>query len=163
MPGKMFARTHTQGEACQTIGDGFGGLYYGSCDPQEAFCCIPSELMGCEPFPVLNQEGTCQKASAEGESCGTEPLQLCKSGLECDYATNVCVALNTTPLALGEQCYDSNNYSILGECVDSWCDLFNSGACEAKLEDGASCLSYESCESEFCDEGTCAPNTICVE
>ena len=42
-----------------------------------------------------------------------------------------------------------STYMLLGDCVDSWCDLFGSGQCEPPKADGESCFSGEECASDF--------------
>ena len=163
---RIFERTHTTDEACQPISDGFGGLYYGSCNPSTHFCCIPdADFDGCNPYPVPGLEGTCIPASAEGESCSSlPPIQLCPSGLDCDYNTNTCVSFSLSPLQLGESCYDANNYLMLGECENSWCDIFGSTQCESFISNEGSCLLDDSCESGYCDPDTqiCIENPLCI-
>ena len=50
----LFSRLPRFDEACAPIRDGFGGLYFGSCDPNRSFCCVASDELdgGCTPFPV---------------------------------------------------------------------------------------------------------------
>jgi hypothetical protein len=48
---RMFARSRTTGAACAPIRDGLGGVFYGSCDPTQAFCCYSvAGSAGCQ-FP----------------------------------------------------------------------------------------------------------------
>ena len=163
---RMFERTHTSDQTCQPLADGFGGLYYGSCDPSTHFCCVPDENFdGCNPYPVPNLEGTCTPASAEGEICSSlPPVQLCQSGLECDFNTGSCVAISRVPLQLGETCYEASNYLMLGDCENSWCDLFGTGKCEDLVANDGSCLLGESCESGYCDPvmQICTEDPLCV-
>ena len=156
----MFSRTETEG-ACQPVLDGFGGLYYGTCDPSVSFCCIEEEG-GCSPFPAADSEGQCTPASQAGEACGTgSTIQLCASGLEC--IDEVCVPEATQPLALGETCYDPDAYRLLGECADSWCDLFGTGVCEPQKAEGEDCWLAEECASDHCDSATmtCTVSQVC--
>lgn len=161
----FFSRTATAGEDCQPIADGLGSLYYGNCNPTESFCCLDSEE-GCAPFPSIGAVGVCQTASQEGEACSIEsPLQLCATGLDCDYYSNICVSQTTTLLQQGDICYDPSRYEVLGDCEDSWCDLFGTSKCEPLKEDGDECIFPESCSSRFCDSdlSTCTPNNFCVQ
>lgn len=160
-----FARTSNPGASCQPIADGLGSLYYGNCDPTESFCCLAAEE-GCAPFPIIGEAGICQAASQEGESCSIEaPLQLCATGLDCDYYTNICVSPITTILQQGETCYNPSQYEVLGDCENSWCDLFGTSKCEPLKNDGEECTFPESCSSRFCDfdSSTCSPNNFCVQ
>ena len=156
----IFQRESTSG-ACTPIADGFGGLYFGSCDPQRSFCCI-DEGQGCDPFPVPGDAGACVAASQVGDACSDlAPIQLCATGLDC--VDGVCEAPRAASLSLGEVCYDSATYTLLGECADGWCDLFGSGACEAPKAAGEGCWSDEECATGHCDIGTltCGVNDIC--
>lgn len=157
---RVFERTATEG-TCVPIADGFGGLYYGSCDPSEAFCCIDAGT-GCSPYPVPGDVGDCVPASGLGEACDAlPPMQLCETGLECIEGR--CEAISYEALALGEACYDSSNFSLLGLCEDSWCDLFGSAACEPLKADGDACFGGEECVSGYCDPAslTCAVDDTC--
>ena len=158
------SRTHTSGMSCQPIADGLGGLYYGSCDPTESFCCIASEN-GCDPFPTLSDVGTCQSSSKEGESCSIEePIQLCSTGFDCDYTSNTCIRPNTQLLQQGDVCYHPSTYEVLGDCENSWCDLFGSSQCEPLKTEGEECIFPESCASQYCDHdtSTCSANQFCA-
>lgn len=157
---RVFERTATDGD-CAPIADGFGGLYYGSCDPAAAFCCV-DDGGDCTPYPLPGDVGTCVPASAVGETCSAlPPLQLCQTGLECVQGR--CEAPATDALGVGDACYDSSSYTLLGDCADSWCDLFGSGACEPLKSDDEACGGAEECASGFCDPTTltCAVDDTC--
>jgi hypothetical protein len=157
---RIFERDATSGD-CVPIADGFGGLYYGSCDPTQAFCCLETSD-GCNPFPVPGEIGSCTPAGQAGETCSdTWPIQLCATGLDC--LDGRCEALSSDALDLGEACYDSSTYSLLGHCSTGWCDLFGSGVCEAPKPEGESCWGDEECATSHCDAVslTCAVNDIC--
>ncbi len=157
---RVFERTATDG-ACAPIADGFGGLYYGSCDPTAAFCCV-DDGGGCDPYPLPGDVGTCVPASGVGESCSSlPPLQLCQTGLDC--VGGRCEALSEEALGIGDACYDSGTFTLLGDCADSWCDLFGSGVCEPLKADEEACWSGEECLSGYCDPATstCAVDETC--
>ena len=60
---RMFDRTAQPGDACKPLEDGFGGLYFGSCDPTTSFCCVDDPYGNqCNPYPVPSDEGLCQQA-----------------------------------------------------------------------------------------------------
>ena len=156
---KMFSRARATGESCGPIYDGVGGVFYGTCDPHVAFCCVRNERGDCLPASSEDTVGECVAVSAVGEACSAFPAQLCATGFECNV-DGVCEALNTTPLAVGQAC--TENFSALGECVDSYCDYGNTDTCVAFLPDGAECTFHYECEGGSCIEGTCQVNTYCV-
>ena len=157
-----FVRSSNTGDACSPIADGFGGLYYGSCDPSESFCCVDTEY-GCDPFPGTTERGECTKAGQVGEACNSFPLQLCVTGAEC--IENECVVVSIDALEVGEPCYDSQKFELLGYCSDSWCDVTGSAACEPMHELGQDCASDWECESGWCDLelSMCDSHPICTE
>ena len=161
---KIFSRTNQAGASCQPIRDGFGGLYYGSCDPTTSFCCVSDDALdgGCTPYPALGSEGTCQTAGQEGDACADIPIQLCRSGLVCDFDTSICTKEEWEPLSVGELCMEGSDY--LGACEDSYCD-FEAKTCLALLENNQSCTFGFECASAWCDQDTnvCIDNPICVE
>ena len=160
---KVFARVKSSGETCSPIADGVGGQFYGTCNPSESFCCIPHPENSSECVISSIGEGTCRSASKVGESCGIVPqLQLCASGLECDSANNTCYEAIYSPLSLGTPCYDANKYSLLGSCIDGFCDIFGSNNCETMKEVGESCTGAEQCVSNQCDAGVCTEFSFCV-
>lgn len=163
MQRSFFQRAQQIEESCTPLSDGFGGLYYGTCDESESYCCVPSEL-GCSPYPIPDVQGTCVQASKEGDSCSTqEPIQLCASGLTCSIDTKTCTAQSTELLQEGDSCYNPNTYELTGTCIDSWCDLFESAQCEPLIENGDECLYGESCLSGVCDTemSICVESTFC--
>lgn len=159
--GRSFVdRTQTEG-LCTPINDGIGSSFFGTCDPALAFCCYGDSECG---FPYGEdqspQEGICQPASGLGEACSpAPPIQVCQSGLSCDASSGTCIALSTDQLNLGEECID-DAWNLLGECVESYCDVLGTGLCEALKADGEACFSPEECTSGACD-GTCTPNELC--
>jgi hypothetical protein len=156
---EIFLRTDVAGAACTALDDGFGGAFFGTCDPFQAFCC-KDEGNGCA-IPAPGDAGVCQTVSQEGEACSFFPtLQLCATGLDCDD-NDLCVAPNTTPLQTGDTCIDAN-LAFLGECVDSFCDLFGTSLCTALGADGASCTAGFECEGGACNANLCAQSNICV-
>ncbi len=164
---QMFDRTAQSGNACKPLADGFGGLYFGSCDPKQAFCCVDDPYGNqCNPYPVPEDEGLCEQASQIGEACSqVEPMQLCATGLECSYSTGLCEASSELTLQVGDVCYDSVSYSLIGECQESWCDLLGSGNCETLRSSDENCQWDESCSTGYCDIelGQCTENPICSQ
>ena len=157
-------RSQIEEETCTPIADGFGGLYYGTCDETESFCCISSDI-GCSPYPTLDVQGSCLAASKEGEACSTQdPIQLCISGLKCSIDTSTCTPQSGDLLQIGDACYNPSIFELTGTCVDSWCDLFGSAQCEPQIENGGACLYGESCISGVCDSNLseCVESTFCI-
>lgn len=161
---KAFQRTRGVGESCGPIRDGIGATFYGTCDPTTAFCCYqePGQT-GCQ-FPFSGQgprQGTCEAIAQVADTCSvTPPIKLCATGADCSDDTATCVVPSTVPLALGEPCIDEN-FTFLGECQDSFCDLFGTSNCEARHADGETCLGGDECTSGFCDS-VCTPNDVCT-
>lgn len=158
---RFLNRTTTQG-ACSPVADGFGGLYYGTCNPSQSFCCVVDETGGCSPYPTVGSAGTCVPTTPDGGACTQDaPLQMCETGSSC--VGGVCAVNATEGLAIGAECYDASTYSLLGDCTDGWCDLFGSATCEPKKVMGDTCMLGEECTSGWCELSTqsCADNPIC--
>jgi hypothetical protein len=161
----MFRRTSTEG-TCHPLADGFGGIFFGTCDPTRSFCCIDDGNGECG-FGGVDDEGTCVPAAQAGEVCSTfAPVLLCATGLECipgegPGGADGCVAMATGPLAEGEPCYDEASFRLLGECVDAWCDATGSNVCEPRRADGQQCQTPDQCLSLGCVEGVCGVDDFC--
>ncbi len=154
---RFFARTQTTG-TCSFLRDGVGGIFFGTCDPTQAFCCYDNGSGRCTVPPITmmpNVTGTCRRASAEGEACTTLPTaQVCRTGLECG-GTNRCVAPRTAALASGANCWTIAD-GVLGTCsAGEFCNLFGSNRCEPLRADGMTCGGGAQCRSEFC---VCPPS-----
>jgi len=158
----IFKRTQTQGDACAPIRDGFGGLYYGSCQADISFCCVENSSGGCTPFPTPGKTGTCKKAGQVGEPCNEYPLELCATGLFCNVDILKCEKPSYTLLTVGQPCMEGIEF--LGSCVDSFCD-FTSKMCEPLKSAGASCDFAMECATGWCDQSskTCTVNPVCSE
>jgi hypothetical protein len=153
-------RTQTEGP-CKPINDGIGSSFYGTCDPALAFCCYENDECG---FPYgenqVANSGVCLAASGVGEVCSPgPPVQLCETGLNCDPISGHCIAPADDQLALGQECID-DGWNLLGDCVQSFCDVLGTGLCEAMKAEGETCFGAEECVSGACD-GTCTPNELC--
>ena len=157
----IFQRSAQSGETCAPIADGFGGLYYGSCDPATSFCCIETEY-GCDPFPTADERGTCISASPLGEECNSIPMQLCVTGAEC--IDGVCIEFSYEELSVGSTCYNTETLELLGYCKDSWCDMFGSAACEPMAMAGEQCAADWECGTNWCDleAAMCIEHPICT-
>lgn len=154
---RMFARTAVDGAACVGLADGVGGAFYGTCDPTRAFCCAADGAGRCAL--VGTGVGACRPVARDGEACGVTPeLRVCATGSICDAAR--CAVESTAPLAAGARC--AMNFRLLGECVDSYCDLGGSDRCEALAADGATCALPTACRSGRCVMGRCAADTFCA-
>jgi hypothetical protein len=164
---RMFVRTETRG-GCRPLADGFGGLFFGSCDPDTSFCCVVDGSGDCG-IPGVDDEGTCTPAALEGEACSPfAPVLPCATGLECipgagPDGRDGCLAPSTTPLAHGVVCYDSNRFRLAGVCTDGWCDILGSDVCEPFVERGGACSSGEQCgPGGACLDGVCADSDLCA-
>lgn len=161
----FFHRTRTAGATCKPIRDGIGAAFYGSCDPGQAFCCyeVPGR-QGCQyPYDADGnaRTGTCASTAAVGQTCSpSAPVQLCATGNDCDAETLRCVGANDAPLAVGATCVD-DSYHLLGQCTDSYCDLFGTKRCEARHANGETCSADEQCESNRCST-TCVEMDLCT-
>jgi hypothetical protein len=157
----MFVRTQGPGAACSSIRDGFGGLYYGSCDPTVSFCCQGTG--GRCGLPTGAGTGVCVAAAQEGESCSYfGDITLCATGLDCDFDSNRCVSTVLPELGRGDTCFNTGTNDFVGECVDSWCDFFGTARCESLVADGGACFAGEECEIGNCASGVCAASSFCV-
>jgi hypothetical protein len=154
----MFTRSRGVGESCGALYDGVGGVFYGTCDPEVAFCCRRDDRGDCLPASE-GAVGECVAVSAEGEACSAFPAQLCATGYECSVDGR-CEAPNTTPLNIGDTC--TENLSLLGECVDSFCDFGGSDQCTALLADGEACGFHYECQGGSCFMGICQESNFCI-
>lgn len=160
---RIFERTRTEGDTCEPISDGFGSGFYGTCDPDVAFCCYRAPGSEDCGFPVSGAVGTCANAAAAGEPCayGSLPLRLCETGLYCNDMGR-CEAEATAPLDNGEECA-SPGFDILGECTDGFCDLLGTRQCTARKANGERCADPGECSGGECS-GTprvCRTSTFC--
>ena len=156
---QMFRRTQEVGASCSPLNDGTGAAFFGTCNPQTSWCCRPREDGSCGVN--MDIEGECVAAADEGEPCGAMGnMRICKTGLECDFESSTCQAPQTAELALGDECYA--NFSLLGDCVNSYCDMMGSNICEPLRAEGEACTFPYECTTGACDAGTCATNRMCV-
>ncbi|MBM4282611.1 MAG: hypothetical protein FJ137_18285 [Deltaproteobacteria bacterium] len=162
----MFTRTATDGD-CHPLADGFGALFYGTCDPTTSFCCVDPGNGACG-FSGADDTGTCVPAAQAGEACSAfAPVLVCVTGLECTPGAGPggadgCLPGETTPLAHGDPCYDVDVFRLLGECVDGWCDVIGTNRCEPRRADGAGCQTPEQCLSFGCVGGVCGVDDFCA-
>lgn len=162
---RIFVRSATDGD-CRPITDGFGGLFFGTCDPTQAFCCVVDSSGECG-IPSPTGVGVCTAAAQPSETCSSfAPVLPCATGLDCipgagPDGTDGCVAPSTDSLALGSPCYDSALFRLLGTCDNGWCDVFGSDRCEAHLAAGAVCTNSEQCGPDVCADGICGPEQRC--
>ena len=156
----MFDRSAAPGTACVPIFDGTGARLFGTCDPSKAFCCYenpanPGKCAGAVDASGQKRAGTCKAASTEGQACYVKvaPLdfQICATGLSCGFTSGTCVADLDGPLAVGAPCVDADEFNVLGDCQNSYCDVFDTLACEPLKADGAACMGGEECASGGCN------------
>lgn len=150
---------------CRWLEDGSVDIY-GSCDPSEAFCCVPEE--GSTDCSLAAGEGTCVATAALGETCSDFPLLPCAPGLVCRPGAGIedpstCVAPATASIANGEACRDESYWPI-GVCSEGFCNFENQ--CEALRADGEGCDEGRQCASGHCagepGAAVCAPWAYCA-
>jgi hypothetical protein len=156
----FFRRTQAAGAACSYVRDGAGGVFFGTCDPTQAFCCFESGGR-CTVVPnamLPAAMGTCRAAGAVGESCTIAPaLRVCRTGLECD-GSGRCAAPRTGTLASLAPCWSAAD-GLLGDCpAGEFCDLFGASRCSPLRAQGALCSGGDQCASAFCQ----CPSTGCT-
>jgi hypothetical protein len=162
---RIFVRSATDGD-CRPITDGFGGLFFGTCDPTQAFCCVVDDSGECG-IPSPSDAGVCTAAAQANETCSSfAPVLPCATGLDCILGAGPdgadgCVAPSNESLAVGSPCYDSAQFRLLGTCDNGWCDILGSDRCEPHLAAGAACTSSEQCGPDVCVDGFCGPEQRC--
>ena len=156
----MFSRSAQTGDPCVPLSDGVGAGIFGTCEPSAGFCCVTKEGQDDCSIGAPLTEGICVPASQVGEACSVFPvLQVCATGLECNL-DNICELPSQSLLTEGDLCYE--NFSLLGSCQDSWCDLLGTSKCESFIGDGEPCTMPESCLSGACSDGTCGALQMCI-
>jgi len=160
-----FDRFSREGDACVPLTDGTGGAFFGTCDPSKAWCAFVEQ--GRTRIVPDGEAGVCVPVASTGEACGfviepgTPPaFSVCQQGLECNL-DNECVAPNQDEIAMGQACYDSAAFTLLGDCVNSYCDILGSNECVALKNDGANCTHSYECGSDFCEAGVCTAGQFC--
>jgi hypothetical protein len=160
----MFHRNGVAGDACTAIHDGPGSPFYGTCDPAQAFCCYldPTKPGACAAPSGTVTSGSCAAAVDMSNPCQfSSPIALCKLGLTCDPIDKVCTHDDLSPLAAGDACVDMS-LTLLGFCMDSYCDVLGDWKCHAKKADGAICQGPAQCASSSCLGGVCGASSFCV-
>ena len=155
---RAFRRFLGVGEDCVQLTDGIGGGVYGTCDPEVAWCCRPSEA---DPDLCAIRDGIpgrCAPVSDLGETCSyfPPPVQVCATGAYCDGETGSCAedAPSGTVLELGETCMV--DYEVVGDCRDGYCDAVALDAvCVPFRAVGEDCFFAYECETGACDGGRC--------
>ncbi len=166
-----FERTGVAGDDCTSLYED----NFGTCAPDQAFCCIGGDEAACDVGGLGGESGTCVAVSEDGEPCTDSPDdQLCAAGLACQRndgsgrPLGCFVPEPATPLAEGDECIDEP-FQVVGECQDSYCDDV-SRACAPLLEDGVECGLNDQCVSGFCAvmgtppmvERACGPRDFCT-
>jgi len=154
----IFARDQQSGDTCQGISDGFGGLFYGTCNPHTDYCCFGT-ADDCGFPDGADALGTCAPAGDLGAACSQVPVRLCRTGLDCGD-DNLCHAPADAPLGIGDPCVDAS-FNLLGLCMDAYCDFFESRTCLPRKADGEACGGPEECVGLSCVEGVCGPTFLC--
>ena len=132
-----------------------------------SFCCYedPSSPGFCANPVTADggyRTGVCKAVAGVGEDCrSANDLQLCQTGLECNFETFKCQVSSTEVLGLGEDCFV--DFQILGDCESGlFCDNLGTGQCETQKPNGEACLAPFECESQLCTGGFCVVNDYCA-
>ncbi|MAQ18027.1 MAG: hypothetical protein CMN30_24920 [Sandaracinus sp.] len=167
----FFDRLGTPGDDCTSLYED----KYGTCDPEQAFCCLGGDEDACTIGGLGGESGSCVAVSGDGEACGGFPdEQVCAPDLACQLddgsgaPVGCFVPAAPTPLDEGDPCI-SDTFEELGECQDSWCD-FETRTCLMLKADGVECGQDQECVSGFCAVmGTppivsraCGPRDFCT-
>lgn len=179
---RMFVRSAGEGEPCRAIQDmALRWSDQGSCDPERAFCCVPSATGTAHclsPYELIGTsapDGRCRAASDVGGPCSGAvtrdvDYRACRGTLWCARMSLRCMESDiTTPRAAGEPCYDPEEGVRIGRCPDGHaCDGFRSSGsptntCLPQVREGAPCESSSLCETFACVDGFCrAPAPTCT-
>lgn len=130
-------------------GDAVSGLFEGTFAAGVA-CEFSYE---CAPGLRCGDGGDCEPLPGEDEAC--EVADGCAAGLVCHVPTGTCVIAR----AVGDPC----DWGLDVPCPDAHhtltCDE-ETDLCVDQYEDGAACVSHNSCRSQVCGEdGLCVPGT----
>ena len=156
----MFARASATGDACMAVADGSSGSFFGTCDPQEAWCATQGP--NGNAITVAGEIGRCVRAGRDGDACALFPeASICARGTTCSI-DDVCAAeVDLSEAGVDEPCFDSATFVTTAICVDSYCDVLGTGICLELKTVGASCVGSDECESFNCSEGQCIDRQFC--
>ncbi len=157
---QAFRQTGVLGDACVALNDGVGGGFFGTCDPMVGACAYEDSSDGSRRLVsrARSEVGVCVPVKNENELCSLPTYEICRRGLSC--VNDVCVPPITTPLSIGEGCYQ--DWQLQGNCQDSYCDLFGEQAvCVARKDVGVACGGPEECATGHCADGACAAGAFC--
>ncbi|MGM0596510.1 MAG: hypothetical protein ACQES9_05660, partial [Myxococcota bacterium] len=149
-------------EAYLALGDECEGENDLECGP-DALCFEGADAAVCIEITTL--------VETEGEICDHSQGILCAyyAGLTCAYDDFDNMSGTCVPIAqAGDLCFISGENMTMIGCDyfgDSYCDLTNGyqedAYCVLKKEAGEICGEDQECLSEWCDNGTCAPEEQC--
>ena len=134
---RAFRRSAAPTTPCESLNDGFGGLWYGTCDPTQAFCCV-RDGFDCVTATEAGVSGVCAAAATLGETCGLDPLKPCITGLVCGPEGTCEENVEATLLSPGATCA-TDGVSLLGTCVGSYCDLFGARVSRRRQTERVAC------------------------
>ncbi|MEE2788539.1 MAG: hypothetical protein VX589_14445 [Myxococcota bacterium] len=165
---KPFTRTGQPGEACLRLTDGVGGGFFGTCDPAVSWCARVTED-GRTTIAPADEPGVCVRAGEAGDACGLAvvgqngpSMVICQAGLECSSTDDsICTRPIQAKLTLGDRCYDTASFTTLGDCQESFCDLYGTYRCEPLKTIGTPCLAPYECETNDCQAGQCTEGGYC--
>lgn len=137
-----------------------------------------------EPLWCNEEAGTCAAAMPAGGACNSS-FRQCGGDLICagPEGARAC----RTPKKIGETCTPGHRECIIGhcssagtcafppaigetcgldgveeaDCFSGYCTAETGGVCAMRKAAGATCESFEECESFDCEEGVCLAETTC--
>ncbi|MFI5299509.1 MAG: hypothetical protein ACHREM_15575 [Polyangiales bacterium] len=151
---------HTTGDGCSGASDCLSGFCAdGVCC---ATACTGSKCQACSTALTGASNGTCANVSAGKDPHGDCPGTACTSGQLTLKACDGNGACTSTPTSCAPFSCNAAGTACATSCaVDTDCGtagFCNSGTCEAKGSNSATCTAGNQCSSGFCVDGVCCNN-----
>ena len=113
--------------------------------------------------------GQCVAAAGEGEACGLAiigedgpSMEVCQSGFDCTGGgSSTCTRPERVSLNVGDPCYDNTDFVLVGDCQNSFCDIFGTAECEPLRAQGDACTASYECQTGACLAGVCEIYSYC--
>jgi hypothetical protein len=156
----MFTRMSETGQECMAVADGASGSFFGTCDPETAWCASQGDNGNTITF--AGELGQCVLAGTEGDGCGLFPeAAICTRGTTCSIDDTCVVEGDLATAGVDEPCFDSSTFISLAICADSYCDVLGTGTCLSLKMTGEACTGSDECVSKNCSEGQCIAREFC--